>query len=176
MLLQACAATSPVEERFSDSTATTWRVAGNALVFEHTEARYSRSARDYVYLGPVALNIRGTFEYFLWVGIGSTLDRGFLAPEANAPETMTLFIDGEPLELVLTPWSQRVPGLATETPYEPSVTLQWHMATRVTRNQIALIDSRGIDHLLLHAKAGEASEFARWGNVVGWQAFVSESP
>lgn len=175
-VLQSCSATPQVGERFSESTATTWRVAGNAMVFERTEARYSRSARDYVYLGPVELNTRGTYEYFLWVGIGSTLDRGYLAPETTEPEIISLFIDGEPLELILTPWSKRVPGLAAETPYKPPVTLQSHLAARVTRNQIALIDSHGIDHLLLHAPGGEEREFAQWGDVAGWQAFVDESP
>ena len=175
-LLVACSTTLQIEERFSEATATTWRVAGSVMVFERTEARYSRSTRDYVYIGPVAVNRRGSYEYLLWVGIGSTLDRGFLAPEASLPEAITLFVGEEPLELILTEWKLRAPGLEGETPYAPPVTVQWQLGARVTLDQIELLDLPGSERLILKTTDGVAREFRLWDDIANWQTFVAESP
>jgi len=172
----ACASSPEIDDRFVQATGATWRVAGQPMVFERTEPRFSRSARDYTYLGPVVLNRRGTYDYFLWVGIGSTLDRGFLAPEETVPDSLSIFVDNEPLELSLADWDDRVPGLAGQVPYKPPVAIEWHLAARVTLDQIALISERGIDHLLLHSADGRTREFFEWGEQPGWATFVADSP
>lgn len=174
-LLSACTSAPQVEDRFVQNTGATWRVAGQPMVFERTEARFSRSARDYTYVGPVAVNRRGTYDYFLWIGIGSTLDRGFLAPEATAPESLLVFVGEEPFELPLADWDARIPGLTGQIPYDPPVTVQWHMAARVTLDQIALISERGIDHLLLHTPDGSSRDFFEWGEQPDWATFVADS-
>ena len=122
--ISGCSSTQSVTDRFLAATGATWRVAGAPMVFERTEARFSRSARDYTYIGPVALNRRGTYDYFLWVGIASTLDRGFLAPEEPPPEELQLYIDGEPLDLSLVDWDRRVPELAGQVAYVPPVAVR----------------------------------------------------
>jgi hypothetical protein len=175
-LLTACATAPQIEERFSETSATTWRVAGSIMAFERTEARFSRSARDYVYLGPVAVNRRGSYEYLLWVGIGSTLDRGFLAPEASLPESLTLFIDDEPLELVVTDWQQRAPDLKGETPYVPPVDVEWQLGARVTLDQIELLNASGSDRLIVTTTEGDTREFSLWDDAASWQTFVAGSP
>lgn len=174
--VQACSSTaSSIEERFAAATATTWRVAGGTKVFERTEARFSRSTRDYVYLGPVAINRRGSYEFLLWVGVGSTLDRGFLAPQMANPDAISIFIDGEPMYLTLAEWAERAPVLSGELPYDPSVPLTATLAARVTLNQIALIDSQAVDRVLLHTPDGSTREFYPW-DAASWQTFVSRSP
>jgi hypothetical protein len=175
-VLQSCSSIPAIEDRFSQATATTWRVAGDTMVFERTEARFSRSARDYVYLGPVAVNRRGSYEYLLWVGVGSTIDRGFLAPEAALPDVITLVVNDEPMQLTVADWSDYATGLESETPYDPPVTVQRHLVARVTRDQIVLFNSRGIDRLIVHTLDGNSLEFGRWGERIGWQAFVDTSP
>ena len=167
---------SSMEDRFLEATGSTWRVAGEPMVFERTEARFSRSARDYTYIGPVALNRRGTYDYYLWIGIGSTLDRGFLAPEATEPDSVLLYIDGEPLDLALSKWNQRIPDLADQIPYDPPVTVRSMLAARVTLDQIALLSDRGIDRLLLQTADNDTREFRAWGTPVSWGAFVAQSP
>jgi hypothetical protein len=176
LLLSACASSPATQERFRQATGTTWRVAGEPMVFERTEARFSRSARDYTYLGPVALNRRGTYDYFLWIGIGSTLDRGFLAPEAVAPTSLLIFVENEPLELVVSNWDERIPALAGEIPYDPPVTIQRHLAARVTLDQITLISERGIDRLLLRSADDRSRSFTAWGEQPNWTAFLEASP
>ena len=175
-LVAGCASSPDVDDRFVQATGSTWRVAGQPMVFERTEPRFSRSARDYTYVGPVALNRRGTWDYFLWIGIGSTLDRGFLAPEEIVPDSVMIFVDDEPFELSLTKWDDRVPGLAGQVPYKPPVSVEWHLAARVTLDQIALISERGIDHLLLHSADGRNRDFFEWGEQPHWATFVAESP
>lgn len=175
-LLGGCAASPEVEDRFLQTTGSTWRVAGEPLVFQRTEARYSRSAHDYTYVGPVALNRRGTYDYFLWIGIGSTLDRGFLAPEDSAPESLLLFIDDEPHVLSLMDWDQRVSALPDVVPYDPPVTVRWSMAARITHDQIELISDRGIGRLVLQSASGDAREFQPWGERIDWNSFVQVSP
>lgn len=174
--LSGCASAPEIEDNFIAATGTTWRAAGEVLVYERTEPRYSRSARDYAYIGPVALNRRGTYDYFLWVGIGSTLDRGFLAPENGAPQSLLLFIDDEPHELTLSDWSLRVAELPADAPYDPPVSVQWTLAARVTLDQIELISSRGIDRLLLRNSEGHTREFHAWGEQPHWAALAAGTP
>jgi len=79
----ACAGQSALLETLDERTGMTIVRSREPLVFARTEPRYSRSARDYVYLGPLATNRQGVREHYLWVGIATTLDRGFIAPRPS---------------------------------------------------------------------------------------------
>jgi hypothetical protein len=149
-------------------------VRGRApLVFARTEPRYSRSGRDYVYLGPVETNRQGVREYYLWVGVGSTIDRGFLAPEAETPETLYLDLRGEPIELPLKPWREVVALGGRRSIYDVAVPLRAELAARVTLQQLTLLDTEPITSIRVAAGgSGIPRTYPRWDQGGGFADFL----
>jgi hypothetical protein len=149
-------------------------VSGSApLVFARTEPRYSRSARDYVYLGPVETNRQGVREYYLWVGVATTLDRGFLAPNVSAPGVLYVDVGGEPMELPLEPWTELVPTRLGAPVYATAVPVHEELAARVTLQQLALIDAERPQAVSVAAADGALRRYVRWEDDSGFAAFLS---
>lgn len=168
----ACAAPDIVDERFDATYGITWTVGTEIATFARTEAQFSRSARDYLYLGPVAVNRRGTIEYYLWVGAGTTLDRGFLAPQATPPARLFVRVDGEPIELALALWADRVPELNGAQAYAPPVEVRTQLAARVTRNQLQMISAASVDAIEITDTDGAARSYVPWEPWTGWPEFL----
>lgn len=167
-----CQSSGSIIERLDAPSGLTIVTDPALAVYARTEPRFSRSARDYIYLGPVEVNERGRREYFLWVGIGSTIDRDFLASESSIPDILYLDLRGAPVEFELTPWDQRLPRLAGRRIYDPAVTLGRIMAARVTRDQIALV-SEGRPERVRVAHTDEPTiEYFLWGDQVEWTTFL----
>jgi hypothetical protein len=174
ILLGAC---TPQErlmrERLDERTGVTYSAGRQALVFARTDSRYSRSARDYVYVGPMESNRQGLREYYLWVGIGTTLDRGYLAPIAAEPEVLFMVVDGELMEFPLRAW-QGLDSTETGGPvYDTSVEIDASFAARVTRNQLELIAASRPETVRLKASDGATRVFYRWEDGAEWAAFDS---
>ncbi len=138
-VLGGCAGGSGRLERLDERSGATIVRGAGVLVYARTEPRYSRSARDYVYLGPVETNRQGVREYFLWVGVATTIDRGFIAPDAQEPRTLYVEVQGEPIELPLTPWHDLVPTGIEKPMYSTTVPVREELAARVTLQQLTLI-------------------------------------
>lgn len=173
-LVAACGS-SPIREELDPRTGITWTAEREPVAFARTETRYSRSARDYVFIGPVEVNRRGTREYFVWAGIGTTLDRGYLAPETSMPNRLYLEARGEPFELELLPWSERVPELDDVSAYAPHVGLEVELAARVTLDQLRLLSEEQPDSIRVGMADGSTVEYFRWRDGSGWAAFVAQS-
>jgi hypothetical protein len=155
-----CQSNGGAIERLDSATGLTIVTERAPTAFARTETRFSRSARDYVYLGPVELNERGSREYFLWVGVGSTIDRNYLAAEATIPDLLYVDLDGEPMEFELVPWD------------EPAVAPVRGLAARVTLDQIKRI-SRGRPDSIRIARQGESTiEYFLWSEFTPWQSFA----
>lgn len=148
------------------------------LVFARTEPRYSRSARDYLYLGPLATNRQGVREHYLWVGVATTLDRGFIAPAADAPQTLYVTVGGEPMELPLLPTGEVVRSTSDEPLYSTAVPLRAELVARVTLQQLALIDAERPASVAVHMDGERAPRaYARWDDDADFAAFLaSQTP
>jgi len=172
-VLAGCAGGGRLEQLDEQSGATI--VRGPAvLVYARTEPRYSRSARDYVYLGPVETNRQGVHEYFLWVGIASTIDRGFVAPEAEVPRTLYVEVRGEPIELPLRAWHELVPTGIKKPMYSTTVSVRGELAARVTLQQLALIGGASPDSVSLAAgDSGAPRTFVRWDGAANFDGFLA---
>lgn len=161
-----------VVERLDESSGLTLVTDPALAVYARTETRLSRSARDYIYFGPVEVNERGQREYYLWVGIASTIDRDFLAGGSSVPDVLYVDLGGAPVEFELMPWDQRIPRLAGRRVYAPAVSPGTIMAARVTRDQIQLI-SEGRPESVRVARTPEPTvDYFRWGDPVEWLAFL----
>jgi len=172
-VLAGCAGGGRLEQLDEQSGATI--VRGPAvLVYARTEPRYSRSARDYVYLGPVETNRQGVREYFLWVGVATTIDRGFIAPEAQEPRMLYVDVRGEPIELPLKAWHELVPTGFKKPMYPTTVPVREELAARVTLQQLALISGAAPDSVgLATGEGGAPRAFVRWGAAANFDEFIA---
>lgn len=143
------------------------------LVFARTESRYSRSARDYLYLGPVETNRQGIRDYYLWVGIATTLDRGFIAPTVEIPHMLYLSVQGEPIELPLRPWSEVLRDGGLEPLYDTAVDTDTALAARVTLQQLELIAAEPLASIATATADGSTREYFRWEDKQGWGDFIA---
>jgi len=171
LLLGGCQTAGVTEwlDRDSGLTLATDRVPA---AFARTDSRVSRSARDYVYVGPVEVNERGSRQYYLWVGIASTVDRDHIPDPPGPPDFLYFDVDGAPLELPLDSWSERLPRLEGRTVYHPVIEPALVLAARVTLDQLDLIRQAAPDGLRLAEEGQPSLEYVRWSDGTLWPAFV----
>jgi hypothetical protein len=159
-------------DRFDRQSALSYSAADNALAFARTDGRYSLSSRDYLYIGPVEINEQGTREYFLWVGVGTTLDRGFTAPESSTPISINMLIEDEPIQFVLHPWRNLVPDLTHDAFYSTPVTISEALGARLTHDQIELIASGAPSSIRVNYEDRRSATFVAWDATPDWSAFL----
>jgi hypothetical protein len=169
----ACSSRSGLVEQLDERAGMTIVRGRDPLVFARTEPRYSRSARDYLYLGPLATNRQGAREYYLWVGVASTLDRGFIAPAAELPQTLYVTVAGEPMELALKPLAEIVRRTSARPIYSTAVPLRAELAARVTLQQLALLDAANPQTLMVALGEGAQRNYVRWEGGDGFGEFVA---
>lgn len=162
-----------VKEQLDATTGMSVTSDREAIIYAKTEARYSRSARDYVYLGPVETNHQGVREYYLWVGIGTTLDRGYLAPPLELPDTLYARVDGELMEFPLRPWEEVLTVTRRRAVYRAGVPIQTQLAARVTLYQLELLARATPPSIRLGTGGTTAQPFGRWDDKPPWRGFLA---
>jgi hypothetical protein len=159
--LSACSAPSSlVRETLDPVTGVTVLRATAPVVLYHDNSGYAAHARDYVYLGPVEVNRMGTYSYYLWMGIWSTIrheDRG--SEQRDGFESVTLFVNGEPLPLEFAGWTLESIGV-TEPLYVKPVASAADAYYRVTIDQIRLIAEA--DDIQLRAGTAKPRAYSLW--------------
>ena len=160
-------------ERLDEESGITLLTDANPIVFARTESRYSRSERDYVYLGPVEANRQGTREYYLWVGVGTTIDRGYLAPVTETPVKLIVEVHGAPMVLDLAPWAERESSLTRLRLYKTPVKLTSQLAARVTLDQLVLLAGEPMKSVRVVDGARNTREYFRWGDLEVWPGFLA---
>jgi hypothetical protein len=174
VLLAACGGqTRVVRERLDEASGITVVAGGEPMVFARTETQYSRSGRDYLYFGPVETNRQGVREYYLWVGVASTLDRGYLAPPREEPEKVFVEIAGEPMELALEPWREREPALRDPRVYGTPVRLGAELAARITLDQLRRLATESPQSMRVVDHDGSERAYYRWHEGSDWPAFLA---
>jgi hypothetical protein len=172
--LAACAAPgSSIIERLDPATGTTIVRSGQAAVFARGEPGYSRSARDYLYIGPVETDRQGVREYYLWVGIGTTLDRGFIVPGTGRPRNLFLRVRGEWMQLPLESLSVLRAGSSAGRLYRTAVKAREELAARVTLNQLELMEDDALQSVRVADASGRTSLYLRWRDAPAWPDFVA---
>ena len=167
---------SSLLERLDERSGVTVVSERQALVFARTETRYSASARDYLYLGPVETNRQGERDYYLWVGIATTLDRGYLAAPLVLPDRLYIAARGELMEFRLRPWPQLAPTVRLTPVYRTAVQIQAQLAARVTLHQLALLAAEPLQSLETAAEQGGTRQYFRWDTGQTWSGFPDARP
>jgi hypothetical protein len=173
VLLAGCASQTHVRERLDEPSGTTVLAGAEPMVFARTQPQYSGSGRDYLYLGPVETNRQGVREYYVWVGVATTLDRGYLVPTVSEPERVFVDVAGEPMELELRPWHEREPSLRDARVYGTPVRLGAELAARVTLNQLQKLASEALEAVRVVDRNGATRAYYRWHEGSDWSAFVA---
>ena len=162
-----------VRERLDERSGTTVLAGVEPMVFARTQPQYSHSGRDYLYLGPVETNRQGVHEYYIWIGVATTLDRGYLVPPADEPERVFVDVAGEPMELVLRPWREREPGLSDARVYGTPVRLGAELAARVTLDQLTKLANEPLQSVRVVDRDGASRAYYRWHEGSDWPAFLA---
>jgi len=159
-LATGCVSTSTlVEERLDLGTGVTVTHATAPIVLYHDNSAYAAHARDYVYLGPVEINRMGSYAYYLWLGIWSTISDAERSYQRDGFESITVYADGEPLQLELVGWTLESIGVS-EPVYIKPVASAADAYYRVTIDQIRLIaNAREIE---LHAGTSPTRVYLMW--------------
>lgn len=160
LLSAGCISTSTlVEERLDIGTGVTVTHATAPIVLYRDNSAYAAHARDYVYLGPVEINRMGDYSYYLWLGIWSTISDEERAFQRDGFESITLYADGEPLQLELVGWTLESIGVS-EPVYVKPVASAADAYYRVTIDQIRLIaNARDIE---VHTGTSPARVYLMW--------------
>ena len=163
-----------LNERLDRETGVTVTSQAEPAVFARPQPQFSRSARDYVYLGPFEINRQGQRTYYLWVGVGTTIDRGYLAPVTPAPETLYVTTDGELVELPLHAANELGFGVGAGSIYETKVPLRAEYFARVTLDQLRLLADAELGEIVVKTQEETLERFASWGSrQPSWSAFVA---
>ncbi len=159
-LCAGCVSTSTlVEEKLDMGTGVTVTHATAPIVLYHDNSSYAAHARDYVYLGPVEINRMGDYSYYLWLGIWSTISDAERSFQRDGFESVTVYADGEPLQLELVGWTLESIGVS-EPVYVKPVASAADAYYRVTMDQIRLIaDAREIE---LHVGTAPVTIYLMW--------------
>ena len=139
LVLASCSATGPlVEESFDPGNGATVLRATKPLVLYRDNSAYAAFARDFVYLGPVEVNSMGSYDYYLWLGVWSTMRDNRLTDVRDGFETVVLLADGQPIPLEFSGWTLDTIGV-TQPVYVKPVAGAADAYYRVTIDQIRLI-------------------------------------
>lgn len=165
LVLNACATSQSLEPRFDDQTGVTWTTLSEPVAMAHANPQLSTAARDYLYVGPIEMNERGTREDFLWFGLATTVPDVFTADLASMPESLVLQVDGLNFEIPVVQWDE-------PAPYETPATVTHSVTARISLDQIGLI--AGAEHVSveLHHEDGSSVAYEHWnGEWIDWVEF-----
>jgi len=162
VLLSGCGQSSEfVREKLDPETVATVTYASSPLIFYNDNSAYAAHARDFVYVGPVRVNNMGSNRYFLWFGIWGTIPSAPPTAERDGFESITLFADGEPLQLELAGWTAGAIG-ASGSVYVKPVASAADAYYEVTVDQIRLLaESRDVR---LRTSGPVSASYELWDN------------
>ncbi len=169
LALAGCASHEPLRSQL-DEAGRTWLSADAPVALSRPAPRFSRAARDYLYLAPVEANNGGTRRHYLWVGLGTTVDRRW--PWAAPPEAQTLLLvlDGTPLTLPLEAWEPQV-GAGLYRPPAPTYALR---RASVSLDELARIAAATSVEAQVVGVDGAVDTYELWsGRWSDWSAFVA---
>jgi len=139
LLLASCGSTQTlVSGQIDPVTGVTVTRGKVPLVFYRDNSSRAAHARDFAYVGPLAVNRMGDYRYFLWLGIWSSLDDRAMSSQRDGFESIVVFADGEPMRLELEGWTLSAIGVSQPVYNKPTATAADAYYT-VTMDQIRLI-------------------------------------
>ncbi len=170
LALAGCASRAPLHSQL-DEIGRTWVSMEAPVALARPAPRFSHAARDYLYLAPVEANDAGKRKQYLWVGLGTTVDRRWPWAAPADAATLLLTLDGTPLVLPLEDWDAQQ-GAALYRPPAPVHTVR---RASVTLDEVARIAAATTIDALVVARDGSVASYELWsGHWSDWSAFVTD--
>lgn len=171
-LVSACSVSESLVSRLDEATGVTV-VSMEVPIVLARPTRLAVAARDYAYLGPVEINRMGRREYFLWVGLASTVDRPRVSEPPPRAMTLALVVDGLPMIVPLTDWN---PDLEAP-PYDGTTPVYASLAGRASFDQIMRIAAAESVVVHIITDSGGSLDYRLWdGDWPDWATFTARSP
>ena len=162
LALGSCATgSSAVVENLDPMTGVTVTRATAPLVLYRENSAAAAHARDFVYVGPVMVNQMGHHDYYLWLGIWSTIRDRDPSRQRDGFESIVVYADGEPMPLELWGWTLDSIGVS-EPVYLKPVASAADAFYLVTQDQIRLLAEA--NEVQLHTVATRPRRFELWSN------------
>jgi hypothetical protein len=114
-LAAGCASDEALQSTLDDRGAT-WTRIEDIVTLARPAPRFSAAARDYLYIAPIETDSRGRSRHYLWVGLGTTVDRTWHDVRATPASSLMLVVDGEPIALTLADWEDDARPELYDTP------------------------------------------------------------
>jgi hypothetical protein len=166
--LAACASDAALRSGL-DESGRSWLSLESTVTLARPAPRFSNAARDYLYLAPVQSSTSGTRRHYLWVGLGTTVDRGWPWAAPSDAATLLLTVDGVPVTLPLAEWDVEGGAALYRTPAP---------VYRVRRASVSLdaleriVGAAQIEAQIV-ASDGSVARYDLWdGRWSDWTAFV----
>ena len=167
--MSGCAANTNVTSRL-DSNGLTVVTLDEPIVLARPVRQLAAAARDYAYLGPVEINRMGNRDYFLWVGLASTIDRELVGVSPADVQELAVLIDGSPMLLPLAHWAADL----EQSPYETTAPLYATFAAHASLDQIRRISSAESVEVHLVSASGTTRRYQKWqGDWSSWSKLVA---
>ncbi|MDH4107913.1 MAG: hypothetical protein OEW35_06335 [Gammaproteobacteria bacterium] len=171
----ACGSTAGLVEDLDPVTGVTTTRSSVPFVLYRDNSGQAAYARDYVYMGPISVNRMGSYRYYIWLGVWSTMRAQAGSDQRDGFETITVFVDGEPLSLDLHGWTADAIGLSV-SPYPAPVASAADAFYEVTIDQIRLIGEAR--EVRIYAGVAAPATYEPWDSQAmaqaGWRRFVEE--
>lgn len=129
---------APPDEQLDELTGVTLSHAKKPIILYRDASSRAAHARDYVHMGAVQVNRMGDLRYYLWLGIWSTIPAGDTGVRRDGFESITLFVEGEPLPFDIAGWAPDAIG-ASANVYVKPVASAADAYYEVTIDQLRLI-------------------------------------
>jgi hypothetical protein len=153
-----------------DEKGRTWVGPDMMLTFARAAPRFSVAARDYLYIAPVETNEMGARRQYLWLGLGTTVDRAWRSAAPSTAAKVVLTLDGQPMALSLAAWEGTAGAPAIETP-APVYQVQ---RASVSLDQLERLANAASIDVQIVTDGGAAEAYELWdGAWSDWQAFVT---
>ena len=163
----ACTTQPPVTSRL-DSSGLTVVSLNDVIVLARPVRRLTAAARDYAYIGPVEINRMGQREYYLWLGLASTVDHAFADVSPADAKLLAILVDGQPMMLPLTDWSEAL----DRPPYETVVPVYASLSARASLDQIQRIAGAASIEVHIISNSRSAARYRMWqGAWSSWSLF-----
>jgi hypothetical protein len=167
--LAGCAPESTLRSAL-DERGQTWVSFDATVTLARPAPRYSHAARDYLYLAPVETSTNGVRRHYLWIALGTTVDRAW--PDAAMPEAATLLLtlDGLPLTLALDEWTASEGERLYSVPAPPYEIRR----ASVSLDELARIAVAGTIEASVIAADGSVARYDLWdGRWADWEGFLA---
>jgi hypothetical protein len=168
LLLGACASDDALRSGIDDR-GRSWVSLDSAVTLARPAPRFSNAARDYLYLAPVQASTTGTRRHFVWVGLGTTVDRGWPWAAPSDAATLLLTVDGVRVALPLVEWD--ADGGAEL--YRPPAPVYLVRRASVSLDELERISGAAEVDAQIVASDGSVARYDLWGGKWSdWTPFV----